>query len=232
MSIAARIVAGVIRTIGGSLRHRFVLDDLDAAPQRMKAPAIYTFWHESLLLPAYTHSTQIVPLISQSTDGTLIDEIYQLLGGQTIRGSTDHGGKNRGGRSAMREMLRILQSKHIGIPLDGPVGPRRTVVSPGVSWVASQSQSPIIPCGIASKALVSLGPGDMKIDIPLLFTRVWYVVGKPFYAPPNLSKSDTREFVGVIQSAMDDAQARAETYIKGDKCPQQPLTLREFKALD
>ncbi len=232
MSIAARIVAGAIRTIGASLRYRFVLDDLDAVPQRMKARAIYTFWHESLLLTAYTHSTQVVPLISQSTDGTLIDEIFQHLGGQAIRGSTDHGGKNRGGRSAMREMLRILQTQHIGIPLDGPIGPRRTVVSPGVAWVASQSQSPIVPCGIASKALLSVGPVGMKIDIPLLFTRVCFVAGKPFYAPSNLSKSDTREFVGVIQSAMDDVQARADTYIKDNKCPQQSLTLRELKALN
>ncbi len=232
MSIAARIVAGTIRTIGGSLRYRFAIDDLDSVPQRMKTPAIYTFWHESLLLTAYTHSTQVVPLISLSSDGKIVDEILQRLGGHAIRGSSDHGGKNRGGRSAMRKMLRVLQSQHIGIPLDGPVGPRRTVASPGVAWVASQSRSPIIPCGIASKALVSLGPNDMKIDIPLLFTRAWYVVGKPFYAPADLSKSDKREFASVIQSAMDDVQARADSYMQAGSGPDDALTLRELRAIE
>ncbi len=231
MSIAGMVIAGAIRTLGASLRYRFVVDEPDAAPNRMKTPAIYAFWHEGLLLPTYSHSTQVVPLISQSSDGSIVDEIYQRLGGKTIRGSTDHGGKNRGGRSAMRKMLRILESHHLAIPLDGPVGPRRTVVSPGVAWTASQVQCPIVPVGIATKVLVSIGREGRKIDIPFVGARVWFVMGKPFYAPPDLSKSDTRQFNSVIQSAMDDVQARAESYLRSVTCPQPSSSLRQMRVI-
>ena len=55
-----------------------------------------------LLLPAYTHARQIMPLISRSRDGVIADAVVRRLGGDSIRGSTDGAGRSRGGRTALR----------------------------------------------------------------------------------------------------------------------------------
>ncbi len=231
MSLTAKIAAAAIRIIGRSLRYRFVLDDLDAAPQRMHTPAIYVFWHDMLLLPAYTHGDQIMPLVSRSIEGSLLDEVIRSFGGQTIRGSTDHGGRNRGGRTALREMLRQGTNRHIGVPIDGPVGHPRRIVSRGVAWVASHGHMPIIPVGIATKVLHCFGHADRKLNLPLMFSRAWFVAGKPLKVPSNVPKSEFRAFVQKVQDALDDVQARAESYMRNGPPSARPLTLKRLRAL-
>lgn len=231
MSLTAKIAAAAIRIIGRSLRYRFVLDDPDVAPQRRQTPAIYVFWHDMLLLPAYTHGDQIVPLVSRSGEGSMLDEVIRSFGGQTIRGSTDHGGRNRGGRTALREMLRQGSRRHIGIPIDGPVGHPRRIASRGVAWVASRGQMPVIPVGIATKVLHCFGHADRKLNLPLMFSRAWFVAGKPLRAPANAHKSQARAFIEQLQAALDDCQSRAETYARSGSPPSRPLTLKNLKAL-
>ena len=232
MRLTATLAAAVIRIIGGSLRFSFVLDDPDTAPQRMKTPAVYTFWHEMLLLLTYTHVTEVTPLISRSGDGTIIAETVRSLGGRAIRGSTDHSGGSRGGRTALRQMLRHGRHHHIGVPVDGPVGPRRTARSPGVAWVGSRGRMPVIPVGVEVNTLVSLGPGDMVINVPVPFSRVWFVVGKPIDVPPHMRNPDVRAFMQKLQTAMDDVQSRAESYAHNtSRPPVRPLTLTGLRAL-
>ena len=78
----ARIAAGIVRLLVGSLRLRFVLDDPAAVPERLGRPGIYAFWHEMLLIPAFTHGGLISPLISRSPDGDMITEVVRLFGGE------------------------------------------------------------------------------------------------------------------------------------------------------
>ncbi|MCJ7544746.1 MAG: DUF374 domain-containing protein [Phycisphaerae bacterium] len=231
MSLTARIAAATIRLIGRSLRYRFVLDDPDVVPQRMQTPAIYVFWHDMLLLPAYTHGAQIVPLISRSGEGSMLDEVIRSFGGRTIRGSTDHGGKTRGGSTALREMLRQGTRRHIGIPIDGPVGHPRKITSRGVAWAASRGNMPVIPVGIATKVLHCFGHADRQLNLPMMFSRAWFVAGKPLRVPPNAHKSQAQAFIEQLQAALDDCQARAETYARSGRSPVPPLTLKALRAL-
>jgi lysophospholipid acyltransferase (LPLAT)-like uncharacterized protein len=232
MSLTARIAAAAIRVIGRSLRYQFVLDDLDALPQRRAAPAIYVFWHEMLLLPIYTHSTQITPLVSRSAEGELLDEVLKRFGGRTIRGSTDHGGRNRGGRTALREMLRQGAHRHLGVPIDGPVGHPRHIASRGVAWVAAHGQLPVIPVGIAATTLKTFGRSDRRLTVPLMFGRACFVVGKPIRAPANMRRSEARVFIREVQAALEEVQARAESYVHNGHRPDSALTLRGLRALE
>jgi hypothetical protein len=184
-----------------------------------------------LLLPAYTHGAQIVPLISRSIEGSMLDEVIRSFGGRTIRGSTDHGGRNRGGRTALREMLRLGTHRHIGIPIDGPVGHPRRIVSRGVAWVASHGHMPVIPVGIATKVLHCFGHADRKLNLPLIFSRAWFVVGKPLRAPTHVHKAEARAFIQQVQSALDDVQSRAESYVKNGPPSVRTLTLKHLRAL-
>ena len=230
MKFKAQIAAATIRLLVGSLRFRFVVDDPDTAPQRMAGPGLYIFWHEMLLLPAYTHSREITPLISASRDGDLMDAVVRSFGGSIIRGSTDHGKTDRGGRRALREMLRQGKTRHLAIPVDGPIGPSRKV-SPGAVFLASRSGMPIVPVGLAPRWFVSFGPEGRKVNFPAPLCRAWIVLGKPIRIRPELPKSELRAAVESIQAAMDEVQSRAEKYVRTDWCGSKPMTLGEFRTL-
>jgi lysophospholipid acyltransferase (LPLAT)-like uncharacterized protein len=226
----AAIIATAIRVSGRTIRFRFVLDEPQAAPQRMKGRAIYVFWHEMLLLPAYTHSRQIMPLISRSQDGVIADAVVRRLGGDSIRGSTDGEGRNRGGRRALREMLRQGREHHIGVPITGGITSGRTIPS-GVAFAASRAGMPIIPVGIAARKLLSFGPRDRVINVPLWFSQAWYVVGKPMDVPQRMSAAQARAFMQNVQQALQAVQTRAEEYAHAGSSPTPPLTLAQVKAL-
>ncbi len=231
MTITASVTTAAIRAIGRTLRFKFVFDDLRAVPGRMSKRGIYVFWHEMLLLPIYAQGPQVIPLVSRSKDGTLISEVIRNLGGRTIRGSTNHGGRDHGGATALRQMLRQGRHTHIAVPVDGSIGPRRKTASPGVAWVASRGQMPVVPVGIAARRLLPLGPAGRPINCPFLFSCAWFVVGRPLELPPRLGKPQMRAFMQQVQAAMDDVQARAEHYAHNGSTPVHALTLSDLKAL-
>jgi lysophospholipid acyltransferase (LPLAT)-like uncharacterized protein len=182
-----------------------------------------------LLIPAFTHGGLISPLISRSADGEMITEVVRLFGGEAIRGSTNHDGRNRGGAGALREMIRHGRKRHIAVTLDGPVGPLRRV-PPGVIVLASRAQMPIIPLGIAPARGRSFGKGARIICLPAPFCRAWVVAGKPIDVPGNLNRQDRAEQVRLVQAAMDDVQTRAEAYASGKTRPAGWASLREVRS--
>ncbi len=224
------VVARILRLWLGTHRYRFVVDDPSAGPNTAP-PSIYVFWHEMLLFPAFTHADgAITPLISLSTDGELISQVVERLGGRVIRGATDRDRKDRGGSRALREMMRYGKDHHVAIPMDGPVGPRRKV-SAGTIVLASRNGMPVVPMGIAPGLSVTVGPRRSPIHLPLLCCRVWYVSGKAVHIGPNLCKSGRDEAIQRVQAAMDDVQERAERFAAGGRPPVKPMFLAEVRAL-
>ncbi len=230
MQVLPALTTAAVRAVGSSLSYRFIIDSTDSIPRYHGARNIYAFWHEMLLLPAYTHGRYVVALVSRSRDGAMADDIIRTLGGGTIRASTDHYGKNRGGRTAMRHMLRHSSTHNFALAIDGPVGPRRKVASAGGIWVASRTRMPIIPVGIGANLLASVGPEGRKIGIPWPFTSAWYVFGSPIRVPEKLSKPQVREFVRIVQEAMDAVQARADRYVERGTSPEKTHTLEQMRS--
>jgi len=207
-----------------------VLDDPDLAPQRLARPGIYTFFHEALLIVAYTHGRQITPLASRSRDGEIISSALRRLGGWSIRGSTDRDGTNRGGRVALRQMMRIARERHIGIPVDGPVGPRRSV-SPGAILVAAHNAVPIIPVGIAAMPSLPIGPSRLPVLCPLPWSRAWFVVGRALRFRRRPDRQRRRYALRRLQKAMDEVQQRADWYARTGRSDAQAMDLQQVRAL-
>jgi len=226
----ARITAGIIRLLVGSLRLRFVLDDPAVVPTRLGRPGVYAFWHEMLLITVFTHAGLISPLISRSPDGEMITEVVRLFGGEAIRGSTNHDGRDRGGARALREMIRHGRERHIAITLDGPIGPIRQV-PPGAIVLASRARMPIIPLGIAPACGRWFGKDSRLVCVPAPFCRTWVVAGRPIDVMPDLTKRDRDEQVRRVQAAMDDVQKRAESYAKGTARPRSWMPLGQIRSL-
>src|SRR5262249_36966311 len=141
---AAFLAALAVRTWIGTLRYRRFLLGPDADPTTpgQRGRFIYSFWHETLLLPAlrYSHTPTKV-LISEHADGELIAQACRPLGLGLVRGST-----TRGGVKAIREILDLGGKYHVVVTPDGPRGPRR-VVQPGLAYLAARTGLPIVPVG-------------------------------------------------------------------------------------
>ncbi len=220
------LASWLIRAWIGSLEFRFVVEDPLALPQRMETGGLYVFWHEMLLLPAHTHGDQILPVISRGKDGEIATQILSFLGGQAIRGSTDHGKKNRGGRDTAWQIIRKGKSNHIGVTVDGPVGPRRQV-SAGSLVAAARHGMDVVPIGFGANVLACVGPAGRKIMLPRPFSRVWVVTGKRMQIPRN-DRCGARQ---MVQDALEAVQLRAEQLAAGEAKYRDSLSLSQLQSL-
>jgi len=135
---AARYIRLVWRTGRWSVENTAAVEDF----VRARKPFIACFWHGRLLMipQAWPYDAPMSILISRHRDGRLIAETIARLGIGTITGSS-----SKGGRAALRGMLRALEAgEYIGITPDGPRGPRMRVGA-GVIRAASLARVPIVP---------------------------------------------------------------------------------------
>lgn len=206
-----------------TMRYAF-RSDFAASPAWMPCRAIYVFWHENLLFPAHTHvRLNVATLVSQHRDGELLAQIVRLLGGQVVRGST-----RRGGLPAVRAMIRQGKFSHLALAPDGPKGPRR-VVQPGVVFLAARTGMPIIPMGFAYGRCWRARNWD-KLALPHPGSFACGVVGQVLQVPESLTRDQLETCRLQLQSALDAAQAQAESLASGAP-PDRPLvTLEQAQA--
>ena len=162
---------------------------------------IYAFWHNrQIILPLVRQDEPIHCLISSSRDGEYISRVAGLFGRASIRGST-----TRGGFEAMKQMMRVLQSKGIvAITPDGPLGPAYQV-KPGVVQMSQALGCPIIPISFdASKKKVFASWDGFNLPYP--FTKVSIVFGKPL----TITQSESVEAACLrLKHALDEATESA-----------------------
>ncbi len=209
-------MAGLLLAWRRLLRFRFVANDLRSLPHKMTSPGLYVFWHEMLLVTASAYGDLICPLISRSSDGDVAAEAIRRIGGEAVRGSTNHGGKDRGGASAMLKMLRMGKIRHMGIAVDGPIGPRR-IVSPGAPLLSKLNNMPIVPVGAALGLSQAMGKENQMIRVPVPFCRCWIVMGAAIEPPARANRHEYRQ---IVQDALDAVQAQAESYALGGSGPK------------
>jgi lysophospholipid acyltransferase (LPLAT)-like uncharacterized protein len=167
---------------------------------------IIAFWHECIL--GAMHSRWRKPttaMISRSKDGEIVTGVVQLYGIDTARGSS-----NRGGSSALREILRdVNEGKNIAFTPDGPKGPRR-VVKDGVVYAAKMSGLPVVPFHFTAKSKKRLRSWDHMI-VPRPFSRAVFVYGQPIAVPRD---GDVEEWRLKIEREMNDLADSAEIEVR------------------
>ncbi len=143
-------------------------------------PSIFVFWHgELLMLPFayrnYRKSKNIDVIVSQHHDGEIATRLLQMLGGDTIRGSS-----TRGGLKALKDSFKSLNlGRDIGITPDGPKGPRHSVAD-GAVVIAQKKNVPIITMNCKASKAWRLKSWD-KFSIPKPFCTLDYYYSDPFY---------------------------------------------------
>jgi lysophospholipid acyltransferase (LPLAT)-like uncharacterized protein len=205
--VVSLLASWILRGWLGTLTYRMVWDDPAAMPEHMPRRAVYLFWHEMMLYPAYTHARRrIAVLVSQHADGELITQVVRMLGGRAVRGST-----NKRGLSALRGLMRTGKVSHLAITPDGPRGPRR-VIQPGAIFLASRTGMPLVPIGLAYRRCWRHRSWD-RMAFPYPGEVAQAVIGVPLDVPPELDRDGLERYRLRAQAAMDGVQRRAEELV-------------------
>lgn len=140
LAVIPPLAATLIRLLGATLRYEDVTEPGTAPGDQLPGPAVFVFWHRSLLVCAHRfRNRRIAILISQSFDGELIARTVERLGFLAIRGSS-----SRAGASGLRNLARAFQTGHIcAITADGPRGPSM-IAKPGAAQLLGLVDAPTI----------------------------------------------------------------------------------------
>jgi len=159
----------------GTLRIMEYRKDILLQAKKQHGTVIYAFWHNRMLIPAYTHINQNVHvLISQHRDGEIIARIIGKLGFFSIRGSS-----RRGGLKALKEAIDVMERFDVAITPDGPTGPKETAKE-GILYLAYKTGKPIIPGIFLIKNKWELNSWD-NFQIPKPFSPVKMIYGNPIF---------------------------------------------------
>lgn len=225
IGLAGLGIAWAVRLwIGGTVRYRCHALDAGADPLMpgQTERFIYSFWHETLLMPACQYRrTPTDVLISDHADGEMIAQATQRLGMGVIRGSG-----TRGFVKAVRQILGQGGTRNVVFTPDGPRGPRR-VVEPTMIRLAGRTGLPIVPVGFAFHRCKRLRSWD-RFALPRPFTRAVGVIGHRIKVPANIDAAGVVALRDRVQSAMDEVTAMAEEMADAQKSdPSREVTGRK-----
>ncbi|MBN1419883.1 MAG: DUF374 domain-containing protein [Planctomycetes bacterium] len=152
---------------------------------RGRGPLLYAFWHERLLLFAYTHRGHgVTTLISQHADGELIARVVERLGLAAVRGSA-----TRGGTAAVLGMIRRARAGwDLAVTPDGPRGPRRNFRE-GAIALAAAAGIPLLLGTNAYSASWELPTWD-RMRVPKPFARALVRAGPVIRIAPGAGEEE------------------------------------------
>jgi lysophospholipid acyltransferase (LPLAT)-like uncharacterized protein len=180
LAVIPPLVSGLWKLLETTCRHEVRGQEHVAACVHEHECLLAAFWHESIGMAAYCHRNRgYHTLTSQSFDGELAARVVHRFGFHVVRGSS-----SRGGGKALHELRLVLVERGaVGIPLDGPRGPRRQAKI-GIAALAAQTQTPILPQAFAAAPAWRLRSSWDRLPIPKPFGRVITLYGPPIPPPP------------------------------------------------
>lgn len=178
---------------------------------------IYCIWHDEIVGAIFSGPTRnCAALVSRHADGSYVADIVEMLGMTPVRGSS-----NRGGATALRQMMDEAASKHICIATDGPRGPRR-IVKDGLVFLASQTGRRVIPYAFAASKMWRPRGSWTDLAIPWPFSTVYIVGSWPITVPENLTREELVPYRERIQAEMDRMNAAAQRLAAGEAVEMWP----------
>jgi lysophospholipid acyltransferase (LPLAT)-like uncharacterized protein len=180
---------------------------IDPIDPECRGQKIYIFWHEYILLPLYLRGhCNLTMLLSRHTDAEILSHVAYYQGFDFVRGST-----NRGGVTAIRELLRKSRRMHLTITPDGPRGPRRQL-APGSIFLASKLGLPLVVMGYGYDRPWRVRRAWDRFAIPRPFSRARLVVSDEVFVPPNLDRDGIEHFRVRIEALLNRLTQEAEVW--------------------
>ncbi len=153
-------------------------------------------------------------LISQSNDGNFVSTVARRLGLSVIRGSSRRAGsnKNRGGTSAMMQMVEHIKSGGVVvITPDGPRGPRMRC-GPGPARLARMTGSRMLPYALSTRNRILFKSWD-RFMFPLPFGRGAIIWGETIKVDEDASAADLKAATALMETRLIAANQRADELV-------------------
>ena len=216
--IAPPLVTALIWLIYRTTRRVVINWHVVEMRQRRGETAIIATWHNDIayLVAFLGLNVPLDAITSRSRDGDMIVRIARAFRMGAVRGSS-----SRGAVSALRESLRVLKSRWVGITPDGPRGPRY-VLQDGAPALAQLSGAALIPVAWASRRMWRFGSWD-RMKLPKPFSTVAILVGDPIHVARH---EDTGKARQRIEQAMRRLARDADRFVGGSLTEQEPLLKR------
>ncbi len=208
--LAALTGSLAIRAWMDTLDYRVVFYDADVDPAspRCGGQKIYVFWHEYILFPLVMRGhCNLAMLLSRHRDAEVLSYVAYHMGFEFVRGST-----NRGGVTALRQLLDKSRHMHLAITPDGPRGPRRQM-APGPIFLASKLGIPLVAMAVGYDRPWRASSWD-RFAVPRPFSRARCILSPELYVPPELDRDALEHFrlktERLLNRLCDEAQQWAE----------------------
>jgi len=191
-----------------SATYRYCLLDTENEQRVLDAhgSVVYASWHQRFFpgITFFATRRPIAIMISQSRDGEMIARVVDILGWQSVRGSS-----SKGGVRALKKIRSLTQQGfRIGHIVDGPQGPFG-VVKPGLLTIAQFAGAPILPVIFSAERCWTFNSWD-RFMVPKPFSRVILRFTPPISVPRRLSPEDFKALRLHIEEEMRAAYAQTD----------------------
>lgn len=135
-------------------------------------PYIYSVLHAHQVATAIGREKGTAAMVSQSADGQLVVTGFLALGIKVIRGSNSSRGQDKGGRSALNELMaHVRGGSPAYLAVDGPRGPRNRVRK-GIAVLSRQTGAAVLNVvAVPSRRWIFSRAWD-RLQIPKPFCRI------------------------------------------------------------
>ncbi len=179
----------------------------DPADENFCGPAIYVFWHEYIPMPIYARpNCRLSMLLSQHQDAEVLSHVAHFAGMEVVRGSS-----NRGGTTALREMIERGKGMSLAITPDGPRGPRRKLAQ-GCVYLSSRLQIPLVLIGVGYDRPWRNRSSWDQFAFPRPFSRCRAIMGPRIQIEPNLDRDAIEQNRQWVESQLECLTKLAEDW--------------------
>jgi lysophospholipid acyltransferase (LPLAT)-like uncharacterized protein len=201
------LLANYLRLVRRTSRRTTVPEDLDAFIQG-RTPLIAAMWHgQHLMMPLARPATmdRLAVLISRHEDAGAQALAAERLGITAVRGSGGPIDRQyyKGGATAMRELLRQLESG-ASVALTADVPKRARVAGLGVVMLAKLSGRPIVPTAVVASRRVQFDTWD-RATLGLPFSRAVVVAGEYIRVAPDADEAAMERARLAVEHGLDEA---------------------------
>ncbi len=169
-------------------------------------PFVIAHWHgDELGILHLLKRYNVSCIISTSKDGDIMNKAVQLLGGETVRGSS-----TRGGTQALKGIIRLKKrGRRPSVAVDGPKGPIYKV-KPGVFQISRLTQLPIVPISFHASRYHVFEKAWNKSRLPLPFAKVTIYWASPLAAVSKDQDPKAPELAERLEAAIN--QTKEQTH--------------------